>query len=67
MPRIVLEVQLVFFLVTQEIQKEFSGHFFQCRDESETLGAVHMIEVQLYLSLRKAKNKKTALLPQKRI
>ena len=23
--------------LTQEIQKEFSGQFFQCRDESETL------------------------------
>lgn len=31
--------------LTQEIQKEFSGQFFQCRDESETLRAVHMIEV----------------------
>ena len=40
--------------LTQEIQKEFSGHFFQCRDESETLRAVHMIEVHgFYSSLRK--------------
>ena len=40
--------------LTQEIQKEFSGHFFQCRDESETLRAVHMIEVHgLYSALRK--------------
>lgn len=40
--------------LTQEIQKEFSGQFFQCRDESETLRAVHMIEVHgLYSSLRK--------------
>ncbi|MEI3167340.1 MAG: hypothetical protein V8S58_04875 [Lachnospiraceae bacterium] len=38
----------------QEIQKEFSGQFFQCRDESETLRAVHMIEVHgLYSALRK--------------
>lgn len=40
--------------LTQEIQKEFSGYFFQCRDESETLRAVHMIEVHgFYSSLRK--------------
>lgn len=40
--------------LTQEIQKEFFGHFFQCRDESETLRAVHMIEVHgFYSSLRK--------------
>ena len=40
--------------LTQEIQKEFYGQFFQCRDESETLRAVHMIEVHgLYSSLRK--------------
>lgn len=40
--------------LTQEIQKEFSGQFFQCRDEFETLRAVHMIEVHgLYSSLRK--------------
>lgn len=40
--------------LTQEIQKEFSGQFFQCRDESETLRAVHMIEVHgLYSALRK--------------
>ena len=40
--------------LTQEIQKEFSGQFFQCRDESETLRAVHMIEVYgLYSALRK--------------
>lgn len=40
--------------LTQEIQKEFSGQFFQCRDESETLRAVHMIEVHcFYSSLRK--------------
>ena len=40
--------------LTQEIQKEFSGQFFECRDESETLRAVHMIEVHgLYSALRK--------------
>lgn len=40
--------------LTQEIQKEFSGQFFQCRDESETLRAVHMIEVHgFYSALRK--------------
>ena len=40
--------------LTQEIQKEFFGQFFQCRDESETLRAVHMIEVHgLYSALRK--------------
>ena len=40
--------------LTQEIQKEFSDQFFQCRDESETLRAVHMIEVHgLYSALRK--------------
>ena len=40
--------------LTQEIQKEFSGQFFQCRDESEILRAVHMIEVHgLYSALRK--------------
>lgn len=38
----------------QEVQKEFSGQFFQCRDEFETLRAVHMIEVYgLYSALRK--------------
>lgn len=38
----------------QEIQKEFSGPFFQCRDESEVLRAVHMIEVSgFYSSLKK--------------
>lgn len=38
----------------QEIQKEFSGQFFQCRDESEILRAIHMIEVHgFYSSLRK--------------
>ena len=40
--------------LTQEIQNEFSDQFFQCRDESETLRAVHMIEVHgLYSALRK--------------
>lgn len=40
--------------LTQEIQKEFSGQAFQCRDEFEILRAVHMIEVHgLYSSLRK--------------
>lgn len=40
--------------LTQEIQKEFSGYYFQCRDESEILRAVHMIEVHgLYSALRK--------------
>ena len=40
--------------LTQEIQKEFSGQVFQCRDEYEILRAVHMIEVHgLYSSLRK--------------
>lgn len=40
--------------LTQEIQKEFSGQVFQCRDEYEILRAVHMIEVYgLYSSLRK--------------
>ena len=29
--------------LVQEIQKEFSGQYFQCRDESEVLRAVHMI------------------------
>lgn len=40
--------------LTQEIQKEFSNQLFQCRDEFETLRAVHMIEVYgLYSSLKK--------------
>lgn len=40
--------------LTQEIQKEFSGHYFQCRDELEILRAVHMIEVHgFYSALRK--------------
>lgn len=40
--------------LVQEIQKEFSGQYFQCRDESEILRAVHMIEVHgLYSSLKK--------------
>lgn len=40
--------------LVQEIQKEFSGQYFQCRNELETLRAVHMIEVQgLYLPLKK--------------
>lgn len=29
----------------QEIKKEFKGYYFQCRNELETLRAVHMIEV----------------------
>lgn len=40
--------------VIQEIQKLFSGQYFQCRDESEVLRAVHMIEVQgFYSSLKR--------------
>jgi len=40
--------------VIQEIQKLFSGEYFQCRDESEVLRAVHMIEVQgFYSSLKR--------------
>lgn len=40
--------------LVQEIQKQFSGQFFQCRDESEILRAVHMIEVHcFYSSLKK--------------
>ena len=36
------------------IQKEFSGQYFQCRDESEILRAVHMIEVHgFYSALKK--------------
>lgn len=37
----------------QEIQKEFSGQYFQCRDESEILRAVHMIEVHGFYSALK--------------
>lgn len=38
----------------QEIKKESSGEYFQCRDESEVLRAVHMIEVQgFYSSLKR--------------
>lgn len=36
--------------LVQEIKKEFSGEYFQCRDESEILRAVHMIEVQGFYS-----------------
>lgn len=32
--------------LVQEIKKEFKGEYFQCRNESETLRAVHMIEVR---------------------
>ena len=40
--------------VVQEIHKQLSGQYFQCRDESETLRAVHMIEVHgFYSALRK--------------
>ena len=40
--------------LVQEIQKEFSGQYFQCGDEFEILRAVHMIEVNgLYSALRK--------------
>ena len=40
--------------LVQEIQKEFSGQYFQCRDESEVLRAVHMIEVHgFYSELKK--------------
>jgi predicted metal-binding protein related to the C-terminal domain of secA len=40
--------------LVQEIQKVFSGQYFQCRDESEVLRAVHMIEVHgFYSSLKK--------------
>ena len=39
--------------LVQEIQKVFTGKFFQCRDEFEILRAVHMIEVHgLYSPLR---------------
>jgi hypothetical protein len=36
--------------VVQEIKKTFEGEFFQCRDESEILRAVHMIEVHGFYS-----------------
>lgn len=40
--------------IVQEIQKEFSRQYFQCRDESEILRAVHMIEVHgFYSALKK--------------
>ena len=40
--------------LVQEIQKEFSGQYFQCRDESEVLRAVHVIEVHgFYSALKK--------------
>ena len=40
--------------LVQEIQKEFSGQYFQCRDESEVLRAIHMIEVHgFYSALKK--------------
>ena len=40
--------------LVQEIQKEFSRQYFQCRDESEVLRAVHMIEVHgFYSALKK--------------
>ncbi|WP_312354006.1 YecA family protein, partial [Aminipila sp.] len=38
----------------QEIKKTFEGEYFQCRDESEVLRAVHMIEVHgFYSSLKR--------------
>lgn len=40
--------------LVQEIKKEFKGEYFQCRDESEILRAVHMIEVHgFYSSLKR--------------
>lgn len=40
--------------LVQEIQKEFSGEYFQCRNEYEILRAVHMIEVYgFYYALKK--------------
>lgn len=36
--------------LVQEIKKEFEGEYFQCRDESEILRAVHMIEVHGFYS-----------------
>ena len=40
--------------VKQEIQKIFSGEYFQCRDEYELLRAVHMIDVHaFYTPLKK--------------
>ncbi|WP_242940935.1 SEC-C metal-binding domain-containing protein [[Clostridium] fimetarium] len=40
--------------VVQEIKKTFEGEYFQCRDESEVLRAVHMIEVHgFYSSLKR--------------
>ena len=36
--------------LVQEIKKEFEGEFFQCRDESEILRSVHMIEVYGFYS-----------------
>ena len=40
--------------LVQEIQKEFSGQYFHCRDESEVLRVVHMIEVHgFYSALKK--------------
>lgn len=40
--------------VKQEIQKIFSGEYFQCRDEYELLRAVHMIDVHaFYAPLKK--------------
>jgi len=36
--------------VVQEIKKTFEGEFYQCRDESEVLRAVHMIEVRGFYS-----------------
>lgn len=39
--------------LVREIQKEFHGQYFQCRDEFEILRAVHMIEVHgFYSALR---------------
>ncbi len=39
--------------LVKEIQKEFAGQYFQCRDESEILRAVHMIEVHGFYSALK--------------
>ena len=36
--------------LVQEIKKEFEDKYFQCRDESEILKAVHMIEVRCFYS-----------------
>lgn len=40
--------------LVQEIKKVFQGEYFQCRDKSEILRAVHMIEIRGFISpLRK--------------